>query len=612
MPNPTKELKKRLKTQAKSFYDEDGLKTEGFPPKLVKAFLETADNLDCVILSRTPGRAATQLITEGYDLKGYEIKSKSCNWGPMAGFLCRIPPLNKNGVEKIKYNYGYLKSYVDTWKKKAKPGTSAKYQIKDLFQPIKISDVRKKEIFDSRDSYGMGHEKSEYIKLKKDRIYGICSTTNIENKYQVVMDYLLIQEPLTKLWMTYLGVILFFKDKKNYTGNEPPDFFVEKKAGKQGDSEIERKITQLQSEQPIITIQDEKHKSQIINLRHKKLGLRASEYGFKGFNFCPIEGAVNPYPPYPDSYKNCVTGDYDLFACWPKTTFPLQELIRQAEFSLGKENYFSSFGKSLTLGLRPAGAFNHIYIEFIPGVPAINDLEDPEKGNINDLTELVAGTLNSIAGVALENGKTYANKAFHSDEGGRPKIDDIEFPVAYFLPESIRKELFSQKRQRILPKYAEKFQKKGGGVINNINEFLEFISICAENGHRVTLSHGWFIFLITHALNNEERKKIKLPLELAVEEKASNYFKKYSCDKTKPPIAFQAYRDKVLKFLLGYYTLDGNKKKRYQAKDSFLMKVAGVFIPFLDMDESDKSKIREKVQTAKSIVYDANDFTELT
>jgi hypothetical protein len=580
MPNPTKELKKRLKTQARSLYDEEALTGEGFPPEMAKSFLETADKLDCVILSRTPGGAATQLITEGYDLKGYEIKSKSCNWGPMAGFLCRIPILSKDGIANVKYNYGYLKSYCDKWREKTQPGTKIKYEYGDLFQPIKITNARKNEIFKSPSLYKMGIKNEDYIEINEKLIYGVCSIEAVK------MEYLLEQEP-SEFWSIYLGQIsAIFTDSQweEYTGEEKWGVFSKEEAV------IDKNITKKSNNSTLQKIVSKDLKDRIKKLREaRKL---ESEKGM----FFAIEGAVNPYPPYPkyknDSYKNCVTGDYDLFACWPKTTYPLQELIRQAEFSLGKENYFSSFGKSLTLGLRPAGAFNHIYIEFIPGVPAINDLEDPEKGNINDLTELVAGTLNSIAGVAIKNDKTYANKAFHSDEGGRPKIDEIEFPIAFFLPVSS----------------GFKFKEKRGGLIKDINEFLEFISKCAENGHRVTLSHGWFIFLIAHALTKSEYDEIVNQFaqdQEAIKQKAKEYYKKTIENKR------QDCREKVLQHLLGYYTWERGKnkrKKRYKAKVSFLLRVAEIFIPFLDMNEEEKSDIIGKVEAARNFSYIYGEF----
>src|SRR5687768_17465514 len=62
---------------------------EGFTEAIVDKFLAVASSLDTVIMSRTPGGPATGLIEEGYDLKSFFVKAKSCNWGPMSGFLCK-------------------------------------------------------------------------------------------------------------------------------------------------------------------------------------------------------------------------------------------------------------------------------------------------------------------------------------------------------------------------------------------------------------------------------------------------------------------------------------------------------------------------------------------
>jgi hypothetical protein len=83
--------------------EEDMLK-QGFPKELQRAFKEAAETTQCVILSRAPGPATTALIASGYDLKGYFIKAKSCDWGPMSGFLCQVPAFNKKGLAGIEFN----------------------------------------------------------------------------------------------------------------------------------------------------------------------------------------------------------------------------------------------------------------------------------------------------------------------------------------------------------------------------------------------------------------------------------------------------------------------------------------------------------------------------
>lgn len=57
-----------------------------------------ARQLDCIILFREPGVMARGLIEEHYCMKGFRIDTKSCNWGPMSGFVCADPRLTKDSV----------------------------------------------------------------------------------------------------------------------------------------------------------------------------------------------------------------------------------------------------------------------------------------------------------------------------------------------------------------------------------------------------------------------------------------------------------------------------------------------------------------------------------
>ena len=91
--------------------DFKALEAEGFPKRVSKAFQKTADELNCVVLSRVPGAPTTTLIDEGYNLKPFYIHGKSCNWGPMAGFVCQLPALNKAGTKKMAYN---LKEHLES------------------------------------------------------------------------------------------------------------------------------------------------------------------------------------------------------------------------------------------------------------------------------------------------------------------------------------------------------------------------------------------------------------------------------------------------------------------------------------------------------------------
>ena len=65
---------------------------QGFTSDLCKAFQLAANELHMVVLSRVPGGSCTDLIAAGHDLKGHFIKAKSCDFGPMSGFLCQLLP----------------------------------------------------------------------------------------------------------------------------------------------------------------------------------------------------------------------------------------------------------------------------------------------------------------------------------------------------------------------------------------------------------------------------------------------------------------------------------------------------------------------------------------
>ncbi len=61
--------------------------TAGFPQVHVDAFKRVACRNKMVISSRELNPLCTDLVLEGYAAKGFHIKAKTCDWGPMAGFV---------------------------------------------------------------------------------------------------------------------------------------------------------------------------------------------------------------------------------------------------------------------------------------------------------------------------------------------------------------------------------------------------------------------------------------------------------------------------------------------------------------------------------------------
>jgi len=70
----------------------------GIPQAHSAVFAKVAEETNSVVSTRAVGIYATQLINEGYATKGYHVKAKSCDWGPMAGFVLADPALGKKGT----------------------------------------------------------------------------------------------------------------------------------------------------------------------------------------------------------------------------------------------------------------------------------------------------------------------------------------------------------------------------------------------------------------------------------------------------------------------------------------------------------------------------------
>jgi hypothetical protein len=87
--------------------------TIGMPQSHKQAFLMVANQEKCVIMVRATGPTCHGLLDEGYDTKGYRIHGKSCDWGPMAGFVMRDPKLNKYGLGKEKFNRDKHREAID-------------------------------------------------------------------------------------------------------------------------------------------------------------------------------------------------------------------------------------------------------------------------------------------------------------------------------------------------------------------------------------------------------------------------------------------------------------------------------------------------------------------
>lgn len=76
-----------------------------------EVFRTVAATNNCVIASRALNPLCESLLKEGHASKGFYIKAKSCDWGPMAGMVLENPLFSKEDP-------GKQKKYVDSAKEK--------------------------------------------------------------------------------------------------------------------------------------------------------------------------------------------------------------------------------------------------------------------------------------------------------------------------------------------------------------------------------------------------------------------------------------------------------------------------------------------------------------
>ncbi|WP_372741390.1 anthrax toxin-like adenylyl cyclase domain-containing protein [Neptunomonas sp.] len=598
---------------------QDLLDSHGFPADIVEAFSLTAKETNCVVMSRAPGGAVLELVKHGHDLKSYQIKAKSCDWGPMSGFLCQLPCFNKKGNAKIAYNDdNYIKyfKFIQSQQKHDEVFRRAIQAGQTAFIPLKLYDERVIGILDDPNAGIIDHKR-----LGNGDIVGIAAHFEDPKKRvgkTVVMEFMLKRcgeyAPGKPLWQVYHGRVVFKqKDKPNKWEN-----FLEKKIStllKQDGRDYEllqrknrnaRTVGSVIQEQPAPLAN--KDDTQPIQGEEARSVLNT----YKGFNlelggagtdiFYPLCVAQNPYPPYKmadlaedasaeaiamaksELYKNAVTGDYDLFAVWPvRPPIGWKDLLRYGDFKMTLVQRKKAQAAEKSLKERDVGFFlrvgskrfaletrarDEMIIEVIPGYDELGIKEDTEIGNINSAVAEVVQYLNAfIFSVMLEKvGGTegpqyveseeynqhkenvrkhfaYPNAAFHSDEGGRPGIDEIDFPVAVFLPPSL-----ISGTDRNMSKY----------TVFEEHEYARFLNVCLALRSKcfVMFNHVWINRLFALVAKSSDLKKAP--------KSAEKYFKEVAEER-------ESLTDIDLKFirvLLSRLFLNGQLRVRFEARSS--------------------------------------------
>lgn len=451
------------------------LRAQGFPTAVTDAFLRTANQLDAVVMSRAPGAATEQLIAEGQDLKGFFIKAKSCNWGPMAGFVCQLPAFNKNGADGIRFNYGENLDYVNGnpahnhtegyfYTQNPTDNGSSADPKRSPWVPLVISDARQQALFaggylDTNLSVDNAGDPETIVGLAYD------------SGKTVAVQYLMIKNdgpPVT--WSVYHGNVYY---KSQSTWQSFLDYLY---LATPDTAPVAPDPQLMPIGTPAVGMAIPGTYSVRTGQWFKTVFDGAVMPADMAKAWYPINGIQNPSPvtyagqnpavPV-ESPSNAIVGDYDLFGVWPKLADEsiLPELVRYTETSINvappvPETLFEP-QSSKPLTVRSAITTN-ILVECVPDDSEL--AQHLSLGNISSLIAHAAGALNSFfAYLPMLNGasppqgtwswrnvKETPNRAFHSDDGGRPGIWNVEMPVAVFLPAALGAKVGFTAADRIL------------------------------------------------------------------------------------------------------------------------------------------------------------------
>lgn len=367
----------------------------GFLASHAESFKRVAAYNNCIVMCRAPGPYAPGLISEGYSSKGFHNKAKSCNWGPMAGFVLFDPLFSKRGLTAK----GYKKQKKDVRQCMNQGG---------LLTPLVITDKRFTWL-----------RKNNFIKRYKPNSKDDCAIKGRRvQRYQATLAD----------WRKTDGEL---KGDLSYLKKARDCIFYFKEAAENG--KVVWRIT------------------------YKK---RSSQKDDE-----MVDAIVDPtYSGGIPDFRKATTADYDLFAVWGPQTGPRrpprEEDVTAYERPVGPEKLNSK----IDLALR----------------------EDPERGNVSPFLATMCDRLNAEMtnnrfGGARFN-YTGGNMVHHSDEAGRPFIDEIDFPFIAFLP-------------RVS---TGKIALSGGNttiVIESVEEFAQFIAQSDKAGYNIELNPAWVLQL---------------------------------------------------------------------------------------------------------------------
>jgi toxin LF subunit len=339
----------------------------GIPALHGEVFQAIADAMGCMIASRAVGKYATGLILEGYASKGFHNKAKSCNWGPMAGFVLADPRFTK--APEVAKQAEALRDAVHHGAKEV---------------PVIISEARRRWLLRNNCMRPSSRGSSTHYYFAASpqdgpMLFVLKARVDVAGANGALM------------WSVH-----YARAEGRISFTRPDD--VQKAARRE--------------------------------------------------DYLPVLAMVDPFSALSQhDYRSATTGDYDLFAI------------------------FAPAGR-YSPGMRDRRMVGHAQLEANIKARLADTGEDAHKGNMTPRIRTIRHLLN--AGFRRA-GYTGGNMVHHSDEGGRPFVNEVDLPVFAVVP-----------------------GQAAAYGIENVEDLRAFISVELE-GFAPVFNPGWMKQLVFHA-----------------------------------------------------------------------------------------------------------------
>jgi len=375
----------------------------GIVPTHGAAIQGVTDRAETIVLLRDPGPLCAGLAREHFAMKSFRIHAKSCDWGPMAGLVCMDPRLNKDPESKTGYNRA---QNLQASRGELEPGMVIRQNFTAGVMPLVISRDRLLEL------WAQGVVQAEHEPAGADR--GVSARGGIALAWVAI--------PLSRATLQAQGVL---SAGARYAEAAYVGLFVDHRRG---------------------------HAFQQEYLP----GVSPAYVKYDGLWFEWLFGMTNT--DRPDGFKDCVTGDLDLFSVWPGSA-----LQRSAKL------YPRAPGDAVP---RAAGHLDQRPLQ-------VTGQEYAQMGNISERVQYIAFQINDALRAA---GYLGGDACSHSDEARNPHARDL---LSCFPPKSAGVIAF-------LPRLGAELMKVARVVLlQSPAELRQLVAKARQAGYHIDLKDEW-------------------------------------------------------------------------------------------------------------------------